>query len=253
MEQNLSEEKEIDLVALFMALWSRMYLIVMSVIAGASVAIFISVTLLTPKYQSDTSIYVLNKQAGNALTYSDLQTGSQITKDYTELIKSRTVMEAVIDKLSLNEKYSDMSGINYRSLASMVTVSNKSDTRIIFITITDTDPFRARNIANAVRDAAAEHIKKVTDTEAVTVVDYAGIPMSPIGPNIKKNALMGSVFGFILSCAIIVLLHLTNDTIKTPDDVQKYLAVSVLGVIPFNDDFVEKKRRRKIKKKQQYY
>ena len=45
---------------------------------------------------------VLNKQDSNTLTSADMQTSTQLTKDYAELIKSRTVLEGVIAQLNLN-------------------------------------------------------------------------------------------------------------------------------------------------------
>lgn len=243
-----NEEMEIDLRELFYVLMGKLHVIALALVLGVSAALFVSLVIMTPKYQSSTSIYVLNKQDDSTLTYTDLQTGTQITKDYTELVKSRTVMEKVINQLDLNNVYLDMSELGYKDLADMVSVSNKTDTRIIAITITDTNPVRARDIADAVRDAAAEHIKAVMDIEAVNVVDYAEIPQTAISPNVMKNALMGGVGLFVIACAIIVVWHLMDDTIKTPDDVEKYLSISVLGTIPFEEEFAEGKKKKKKKK-----
>ena len=58
---------------------------------------------MTPTYQSVTKIYILNKQDSSStnVTYNDLQVGTQLVKDYSELIKSRFVLEAVIEQLDL--------------------------------------------------------------------------------------------------------------------------------------------------------
>ena len=252
--QQKQEVTEIDLRELFYVLIGRLHVILLAAILGAVTGLFVSVVIMTPKYESSTSIYVLSKQDGNAITYTDLQTGTQITKDYTELVTSRTVMEKVINTLSLNTTYKDMAALDYRRLADMVTVSNKTDTRIITITITDTNPVRARDIADAVREAAAEHIKAVMDIEAVNIVDYAEIPQQPISPDVIKNVVLGALLLFVLACGVIVMWHLMDDTIKTPDDVEKYLSISVLGTIPFEEEFAEdnRKRRKKAKKTREY-
>lgn len=245
------DEMEIDIRELFYVLIGKLHVILLAAILGIITGLFVSIVLMTPKYQSSTSIYVLNKQDDSTLTYSDLQTGTQITKDYTELVKSRTVMEKVINRLELNKTYEDMENIGYRELAEMVDVSNKTDTRIITITITDTNPVRARDIADAVREAAADHIKAVMDIQAVNVVDYAEIPQTVISPNVMKNAAIGGLFLFVLACGIIVMYHLFDDTIKTPDDVEKYLSISVLGTIPFEEEFAEDKKKKRKKNKKQ--
>lgn len=245
------EVTEIDLRELFFVLLGKLHVILLAAILGIITGLFVSIVLMTPKYQSSTSIYVLNKQDDNTLTYSDLQTGTQITKDYTELVKSRTVMEKVINRLELNQTYEDMEKISYKELAEMVDVSNKTDTRIITITITDTNPARARDIADAVREAAADHIKAVMDIQAVNVVDYAEIPQTAISPNVMKNAAIGGLLLFVLACGIIVMFHLFDDTIKTPDDVEKYLSISVLGTIPYEEEFAEDKKKKRKKNKKQ--
>ena len=243
------EIMEIDLRELFYVLLGRLHVILLAVILGAVTGLFLSVVIMTPKYESSTSIYVLSKQDGNAITYTDLQTGTQITKDYTELVKSRTVMENVINKLNLNTDYQDMEYLDYKGLADMITVSNKTDTRIITITITDTNPVRARDIADAVREAASDHIKAVMDIEAVNIVDYAEIPQETVSPNVVKNIVLGAMILFVVSCGVIVMWHLMDDTIKTPDDVEKYLSISVLGTIPFEEEFADDKKKKRKKSK----
>lgn len=251
MRRQRQEEMEIDLRELFYLLLGKLHVILLAAILGIVTGLFVSIVIMTPKYQSSTSIYVLNKQDDSTLTYSDLQTGTQITKDYTELVTSRTVMEKVINRLNLNNAYDDMENIGYKGLAEMVNVSNKTDTRIITITITDTNPVRARDIADAVREAAADHIKAVMDIQAVNVVDSAEIPQTAISPNVVKNAALGGLILFVLACGIIVMWHLFDDTIKTPDDVEKYLSISVLGTIPYEEEFAEEKKKKRKKAQKQ--
>lgn len=207
-----------------MALWSKKLIIILSGIAAALIAIFISEVFLTETFQSSTKIYVLNQQSSDVVTYSDLQSGTQLTKDYQELIKSRTVLEKVISNLNLDMSYED--------LASMVTADVATDTRILRITITSDDPYEAMNIANAVRESASEHISNVMNIAAVNVVDEANLPDSPSAPSVKRNGMLGGLAGIVIAVLVILLLYILDDTIKTPDDVEKYLGVGVLGSIP---------------------
>ena len=89
--------------------------------------------LITPKYTSTTSMYMLMKTEGSTgLTTSDLQTGTQLTQDYMELTKSRSVLEKVISTLNL-----DMS---VEELSNSVTTANKENTRIMTIQVENEDP-----------------------------------------------------------------------------------------------------------------
>ena len=96
-------------------------------------------------------MYVLSKQDNNTLTQQDMQTSLSLTKDYAELIKSRTVTEGVIAQLNLD--------LTHEELLKKMAVDSATDTRILSITVTDADPYEACKIANAIRDVAANHIK----------------------------------------------------------------------------------------------
>ena len=109
--QRNNEETEIDLVELFWVLWRKLPLMIAVGLFTALLAFGGSKFLMTPTYQSVTKIYVLNKQdnSNTNVTYSDLQAGTQLVKDYSELIKSRFVLEAVIEQLGLPLSYEKLS------------------------------------------------------------------------------------------------------------------------------------------------
>ena len=119
--QRSNEETEIDLAELFWVLWRKLPLMIAVGLFTALLVFGGSKFLVTPTYQSVTKIYILNKQdsSNTNVTYSDLQAGTQLVKDYAELIKSRFVLEAVIEQLDLP--------ISYEQLSGKVAVSTPSD------------------------------------------------------------------------------------------------------------------------------
>ena len=235
-----NEEREIDLVALFFALLRRWWIIgLASGLCGVACLCF-SKFAIAPTYESTTAVYVVNKQGEGTLTYNDLQLGSQLTKDYVVLTTSRTVMEKVIEELSLNMKVDELKGA--------LSVSTAADTRIMSIKATHTDPAMAQKIADKTRELAAEHIKAVMKVEEINVAESANYPTEKAAPSITKWTLMGGVFGGFLAAAIIAVLFLLNDKIKTPEDVEQYLHLSTLGSIPYCE-VLEKQARADAKSK----
>lgn len=221
-----TDEIEIDLGEIFGLLLHRLWLILLCGIACGIIGFIVSSFIITPKYDSTTKIYILNRQNNDNLTLSDTQLASQLTKDYTELVKSRYVLETVIKQCGLNESYG--------TLLSRVTVANTTDTRIISITVRDESPQAAQTIANAIRTVSANHIKSVMDIEAVNVVDEANLPLSPAAPSITKYTALAAAIGIVLSAIIIVICYLLDDTIKSSEDIEKYLGLSTLALIPLN-------------------
>ena len=126
-----------------------------------------------------------------------------------------------------------------------ITVTTQNDTRILSITVKDEDPYVASQMADAIRVAAADHIQNVMNTEAVNVVDEANIPDEPVSPSIKKNGLIGAIAGAFIAIVIIIIVYLTNDTIQTSEDVERYLGVSTLGIIPLAEGHKKSKKKNK--------
>lgn len=239
INQQRDDEIEIDLMEIINVLISKLGIIILAGMILALVAIVGTKLFITPQYQSVTKMYVLSKQNSDTLTNSDLQTSTLLTKDYAEMIKSRTVTEAVIAKLGLDLKHED--------LINKIEVGTTTDTRIITIKVVDEDPYMARDIANAVRDTSAEHIKNVMDSEAVNIVDEANVPDDKYSPSTMKNGLIAGVLGCFLAVAIILIQYISNDTIKVSEDVERYLGLSVLGTIPMEKNDAKKKKK-KVKK-----
>ena len=229
-QQNLQDNTdiEIDVLELFHVLLNKFWIILLAgIIAGLA---FIGGTILfiTPQYESTTKMYVLSKQDNNTLTQQDMQTSLSLTKDYAELIKSRTVTEGVIAQLNLD--------LTHEELLKKMAVDSATDTRILSITVTDADPYEACN-----------HIKNVMDIDAVNVVETANIPDQQSSPSISKNGIIGVLLGVLLSVAIILIAYISNDTVKTQEDVEKYLGLSVLGTIPLTE--TDRKKKKKKQKK----
>ncbi|MBQ0001820.1 MAG: protein-tyrosine kinase [Clostridiales bacterium] len=235
-KKQANDEIEIDLMEIISLLLHRAWIIILAGLTVGLATIAVTMFLITPKFKSTTSMYVLNRQNGETLSSSDMQTSLSLTKDYVELIKSRTVTEGVISQLGLDMTSAQLLG--------MMSVSNKTDTRILSITVEDVDPYRACDIANALREVGSSHIKSVMDIDAVNMVDAANIPQTKSSPNTTKNGMLGVFAGAAIAIFIILLNYLINDTIQTQEDVEKYLGLSVLGAIPMVESEKKSKKRK---------
>lgn len=242
MEQH-AEEMEIDLLELILVLLRKWWILGLSAVLAAAVGFSVAKFVIEPTYESTTSVYVISRQNEEATTYSDMQLGTQLMKDFAVLAASRTVAEKVIEELALD--------VPTKDLQAMLHVSSASDTRIMYIKVTHTDPAMAQRIADTVREAAAQHALAVMDVEAVNVAETANLPTEKAAPSISKYTILGGLLGGFLAAAVIVVLFLLDDTIKSPDDVEKYLGLSTLGTIPLENISDEKngkaaKRNNKI-------
>lgn len=239
-----NEQQAIDLMEVIHIFLSRFWVIVFAgILAGTCALIYTKVTTV-PVYVSSTKIYILEKgENASNVTSSDLQLGATLASDYAQLIKDRTVAEGVISELGLN--------MSADALVSRINVTMPNSGRIITISVSDADPYLASKLASTVRDVAAVHIKDVMNSEAVNVVEDANIPQGQSLGNYKKNGLMGAVAGMALVMGILFLQYMLNDTIKNPEDVERYLEISVLGSLPIMEEERDKKKNKKKKNAQQ--
>lgn len=224
MNTNDNASIEIDVLYLLRKLWSKKFFIVFVGLLVGTIALLGSVFFIKPKYTSTTRIYVVSRSSDTSLTNQDLQAGSYLVNDYKEVITSSEVLSSVIDQ----EKLSMSTG----ELSKEIAVTIPTDTRVISISVTDTDAQRACDIANTVREVAAEKIKAVTKVDDVTTLESATKPSHPSSPNVKKNAVIGVLAGAFLAIVGILLAEVLDDRVRRPEDIEETLGMTLLGVVP---------------------
>lgn len=224
---NASGEDEIDLVEVFYLLWGHILQIIACFLVGAILAFGFTYFFVTPKYQASASMYIVSASNNSIVNLTDLQIGSQLTADYQELMLSRPLLQDVIKNLDLEKTYKQLEG--------QISITNTNDTRILKITVTDTDPQTAADIANELVKQARIYLPKIMETETPNIVEDAVVPTGKSSPSYSKNTILGALLGVVLCCGVLLVQYLMNDTFMTPDDVAKYFGVQPLATIPEGD------------------
>lgn len=225
-----SMENELDLRELLHIVQKRIWIILLITILATTISAILSFFILSPVYQANTTLYVgkeINVE-GN-LNYQDVLLGGQLVKDYRELAKSRLVTTIVAAQLSRND-------ITAGQISSMLTVNSKNDTRIFEISVQNTDPVLASEIANRTAQVFKEKAIELLHEQNVQVIDVAVTPTSPIKPNKLMNVAIAMMLGLMLGLGVAFLIEFLDNTIKSVEDVQKHLGLPVIGSIPKFDD-----------------
>ncbi|MBC8574096.1 YveK family protein [Jingyaoa shaoxingensis] len=220
-------EMEIDLLEIFYLLKSKWKEIFLALLVGALIFGAYHTFLVKPSYQADASIYITNTES--ALSFSDLQLSSALTDDYANIIKSRTVLNRVIEELDLN--------LDYKQLAKLVAVSNPDSTHIVDIKVTCDDPEMSRNITNALLNISVSQIYQIIGSGEPTVIDYSvAEAVQDVTPSLFKYLAIGGFLGACVACAIFILQMLMDGTMKTEEDIDKYLHLPVLATVPYYNE-----------------
>jgi len=229
-EFNYLDDEEISLKQIFEILRKRAWIIVAITLTAIFIATIINFFLIKPVYESNTTIMVGKPRnrivdENNPITYQEIQTNRLLVSTYREIAKSRTVLEEVIKDLNLD--------ISIGQLREKVDVSLVKDTEIIQIKVQDHDPETAANLANTIASAFSKQVIKIMNVENVQVLDEAIPQLSPVKPKKTMNIAISLVLGAMLGIFVAFILEFLDTSIKTPEDVEKYLGLPVIGTIPY--------------------
>lgn len=221
-----NEMVTIDIRQLLQIIKRRWWIIVTSAIICLVVGFVVSFYVLNPIYEANTTLYIgKNIEQKSDLTYNDMMLGTQLVKDYRELVISRMISNTVINELGLKD-------ISAEQLSSKLTVTSKNDTRVIQISTMDEQPQLAMDITNKVAEIFKTKVVEIMKVENVQVIDKAELPVKPVKPNKLMYMALALIIGIALGALIIFFIEYLDDSIKTPDDVAKYLDLPVIGTIP---------------------
>lgn len=227
-ENNLrNDEMEIDLREIFFVLLKKWWLIAICAVCGAAIAFGMTKMFITPTYQAQSKLYVLNK-ADTISSFADIQIGSALTKDLQIIAKSNPSIDRA--RKSILEDYGKEFSRN--DILAGLTVAIENDTRILVISVESESAENACIIANAVSEATKKQMQIVTQSDAPTTVESAEVPTSPIGPRVKRNTIIGFLLGAVIVSAVLIVIHLLNDNVKTEEDIERVIGVPTLAVIP---------------------
>lgn len=229
------DEATIDLVEVLYLFWGHAWQILICLFLGAAIAVgYTSYSRVAPRFQATTKVYfvpaseiIAEDVAGQIFDFPNQQSVESLVADYKEVLNSRPLLQDVIDNLSLD--------INYLALQNMISVSNAENSRVLKITVTNTDPQKSADIANELVAEADIYFQKFAETTPPQILESAITPSQTLAstkPQYLRNALVGGLLGAVLFCGVLLVRFLMNDTFITPDDIFRTFGVRPLTTIP---------------------
>lgn len=224
---NNEEIVEIDLLEILFLIRKRIWIILAAALVFGTVTGLFTHYFVEDLYSSTSKLYILSSST-SITSLTDIQIGTSLTKDYIQLVQGRPMVEEVIDNLNLNRTYEE--------LLEQVTFSNPTDTRILVITARDPDPALAKDIVDEFAVVARTNIASIMKIEEPSITEWGYISEKPVSPNLIRNVLIGALLGIFLAIVVVVLLYMLDDTVKSSDDIEKYLKLNTLTSIPLLED-----------------
>ncbi len=221
---DLNEMEEIDLLELFRAILKHIKLIIVLCILFGVGGFFGTKLLITPTYTASTSIYLTPQiSESGSLDYNSQMANSKLVTNVVNLLTQNNIMSEVAKDVGLESA---------KNVKDVLTVSNETNTEIVTITATTTDPKLSKDIANSTVSTFINRMQKNLNVRNIEVVDKAKLSYVPSGPNVKMNTLLATMVGFVLGCGYAVLKFLLDNRLRTKEEAEKYLGVPVFCEIP---------------------
>lgn len=224
-------EQEIDLIELSKKIGKHLpMIIIFSIIVGAA-SFLLSKFVITPKYDSNTTMIVSNSNQNNDpnnpqanVELGQIQANKALISTYSEIVKSKGIAERVINNLGLD--------MDYEEFSSKVSIEPVKDTQIISVKVVDTIPERAMDIANETANIFKSSIGEIMNVDNVQILDGAILPEEASSPNIKKNTAIGIILGFVLGVAVVLFKEIADSSVKSSEEVTEYFDIPVIGIVP---------------------
>jgi len=220
--------EEINLSEIFQLFWKKKIQILMIMLIFIIAGCVYTLKFVTPKYSSTvTMILVANNKEedkNSTITTSDITVNSKLISTYSKLIKSKTVLQQVIDNLNLE--------MDENILKNEIEVKYIKNTGLIEITVTDEKSSTSAKIANEIAKVLPEKVKQMYNIDNIQLMNEVEENNKPSNINRKKDMMIFVILGMVVSIIYVVLVSMLDKTIKGTETIEKEFNLPVLTSIP---------------------
>ncbi len=230
--------EEINLKDLFNYYVKKLPIIIIVTFIALIIGYIYSTVVQVPLYHGTTTIILVQKQNDKDTSYAyqnELNINEKLVTTYSQIIKSRRVLEQVINNLKLKT--------TSKELAEDINVTAVTDTSIIKVSVSDKNNKNAVLIANEVAEVFKKEVSNIYNLENVSIVDNAIIEEKPYNISLLKELLIAGFAGIIISCGVLFIIYYFDNTIKTKTDIEDTLGLPVLTEIPTAKKLAKKNNR----------
>ena len=235
--------EELDLTQIFKYFFRKIPIILIMttifLLAGYLYTDYIQI----PMYHGKTTIILVPKNNNDSTsdTENELKINEKLISTYSEIIKSRRVLDQVIEKLNLKT--------TSKKLGDQIEISSVETTAIIEIAVSNKNNKQAAKIANEVAEVFKKEITEIYNLENISIIDKAIVENKPYNVSATKQIIIFTFGGIALSCGIIFIMYYFDNSIKTKNEIEEKLNLAVLGEIPLATKLDKKSKKTQKKEK----
>lgn len=219
--------EEIDLKELFDYLKGKIIWIILAVFFAVIVGNVYTIITRVPMYKTNVSLVLVSEKNGDGnevYNSSEQQLNKNLVGTYSEIAKSKTVLNKVIKNLDLD--------ISYTDLKNRIEVTSVENTEIINIYVSDKNPKMATITANEIANVFVTEVNNFYKLNNVNILDEATNVKTPYNVNYVKDNIIYVLIGIVVSLGVLFIIFYFDSSIKTSDEIEKKLGLTVIGSVP---------------------
>ena len=182
-----------------------------------------------PMYSTYTTIVLVKDEkssdvsSSDSINQNDITLNQKLVSTYRQIIKSKLVVEQVISSLNINYSYSELS--------KEINVDALEDTEILKLSVTDSDPKRAANIANSLATVFEAEITKIYKINNVSIIDTAQVNENPSNNTLIRDLVLAIMVGFVATSAVIFIIYYFDDTLRFTESIESDIEMPVIAKV----------------------
>ena len=205
---------------------------------GTTVAALAVATLwldLSPAlYRSTVTLFFsATSPANSGDAYEGNVLASERVPSYAELASHEVFAHQVIDTLHLR--------MDAETLSHRVEATLHTDTVLLDLRVSDTDPERARLLTQTMAEHITELVARLekpgpSDVAPIkaTIIEQASLPRNPYSPQPTRALTLAAALGIMLGFGIVILRELLDKTVRTEEHVEQVSGVGVIARVPYD-------------------
>lgn len=201
---------------------NKILIIILVMILTGLIGCVYGLFIQVPTYQSSTKIILISNTQGT-MSNSDVSLSQNLVSTYSEIVKSKRVLNQVISNLGLDYEYS--------KLSNKVSVSTGTNSQIIEITVTDNDKVIAKDIANDIAEVFVKEIPELYNISNVNILDTAEEATKPSNMSFFKQSALFLAVGAVLGVGIVFLFYYFDRSVKTKEQIEGKIGLPVIGTV----------------------
>jgi len=225
--------EEIDLNELFIFVKNKIGLLITITASICILGCVYGLFIQKPMYQSYTTVILSSNESSSAISQSDVALNKNLVTTYAEIVKSRRVLDQVIEELELD--------LTYEQLYGKISVSSVNNTEIIQIVVNDSDGVNSKNIANVTANYFTKEVIDLLGMNNVKILDEAIVSETPYNINVTKQIIIYFMLGFIVAAGILFVIYYFDRTVKSVEQVEQKIKLPILGSVQEYDRGVKRK------------